>query len=214
MKLYLRDRNTGMGQAWHEFFKDEKDVNITVGNIFDEGPWLDAEAIVSPANSFGFMDGGIDFVYSTFFGWNVSEMLREELWTKHNGELLVGQAEIVDMRKTISTDKRILERVARMPYMISAPTMRVPMNVSHTVNAYLAFVAALRIAKKNNINSILCPGLATSIGEMPYRTAACQMYEAWKHYEKPRFFDVLGNAHQFHYSMLNPDTYLGSHYDR
>ena len=210
MKLYLRDRNPAMLLAWQEFFKNEKDVNVSIGNIFDEGPWLDCEAIISPANSFGFMDGGIDFVYSTFFGWNVQDMLREELWTKYNGELLVGQAEIIDMRKTNSKEQVVRDRVARMPYLISAPTMRVPMNVSGTVNAYLAFLAALKIAKQNNIKSILCPGLGTAIGQMPHRNCACQMYEAWKHYDKPRFFDVLGNAHQFHYSMMNPDTYLGS----
>ena len=30
-----------------------------------------ADAIVSPANSFGFMDGGIDMVYSKRFGWQM-----------------------------------------------------------------------------------------------------------------------------------------------
>lgn len=213
MKLFLRDRNPAMLLAWQEFFGKEKDIDVTIGDIFDEGPWLDAEAIISPANSWGFMDGGIDFVYSSYFGWGASDKLREEIWANYGGEVLVGQAVLIDMRNT-SKDQKIIDRINRTPYLISAPTMRVPMNVSGTVNAYLAFNAALKLAKKNNIKSMLCPGLGTAIGQMPHRNCACQMYEAWRHYDKPRFFDVLGNAHQFHYSMMNPDTYLGCHYDR
>jgi hypothetical protein len=32
-----------------------------------------ADAILSPANSFGFMDGGIDLLYSNFFGWELQD---------------------------------------------------------------------------------------------------------------------------------------------
>ena len=35
----------------------------------------------------------------------------------------------------------------QIKYLISAPTMRVPMDVSKTVNAYLAFRACLRAGK-------------------------------------------------------------------
>jgi hypothetical protein len=57
--------------------------------------------------------------------------------------------------------------------MVSAPTMRIPMNVSTTVNAYPAFRAAIRAVKQHHgagnkpIRSVLCPGLCTAIGMMP-----------------------------------------------
>ena len=46
-----------------------RNTQISEGDIFEGGP--EADAIVSPANSFGFMDGGIDMVYSRHFGWQM-----------------------------------------------------------------------------------------------------------------------------------------------
>lgn len=210
MKIFLRDRKQALVDAWKEMFKKFPNFDIACGDIFAEGPQLDCEAIVSPANSFGYMDGGIDFLYSSYFGWGIGDLLRTELWQHYDGELLVGQAVMVDMRLTNPKPKDQAERVKRMPYLISAPTMRVPMNVANTVNAYLAFVAALRVAKKNSIKSLLCPGLGTAIGQMAPDVCAVQMYEAYIRHDKPKFYDVLGNAHCFHYDMLNADTYKGA----
>jgi len=214
MHIYLRDRNQPLVDAWTDIFKNEKDVVASCGDIFDDGEHLDVDAIVSPANSFAFMDGGIDFVYSEYFGWGIGDKLREELWQHHDGELLVGQAIVIDMRTTNPKNTEVQARVNRTPYLISAPTMRVPSNVANTVNAYLAFIAALRIAKKYKFKSILCPGLATNVGRMPHDVCAVQMYEAYKHFEKPRFHDVLSNAHRLHYAMLNANTYIGSEFLR
>jgi len=210
MKIFLRDRGPKLVEAWAEVFSSHPDFKISCGDIFAEGEWLNVDAIVSPANSFGYMDGGIDFVYSDYFGWGIGDLLREKIWTEHNGELLVGQAVAVDMRLTEPKNEQQRQRVNRIPYLISAPTMRVPANVSNTVNAFLAFRAALRVAKEQGYESILCPGLATAIGQMPPRVCAVQMLEAYKQFLKPQFYDVLGNAHQAHYAMMNADTYVGS----
>jgi hypothetical protein len=64
IKLCLRDRNTTLVNAWEKEFDGYHDVEISCGNIFD----IKADAIISPANSFGFMDGGIDLVYSEHYG--------------------------------------------------------------------------------------------------------------------------------------------------
>ena len=139
------------------------------GDIFE----LKADAIVSPANSFGYMDGGIDLVYVQRFGWELQDRLQSHLKEQHDGELPVGQATIVE---TLDTE---------IPYLISAPTMRVPANVSTTLNAYLAFRAAIRAVKQHNvenempIRSVLCPGLCTAIGRMPADLAARQMAAAY-----------------------------------
>lgn len=220
MKIFLRDRKQSLVDAWKGMFKEFDNFDISCGDIFAEGPWLDCEAIVSPANSFGYMDGGIDFLYSSYFGWGIGDLLRQELWEHYDGELLVGQAVLVNMRNTFFTNtlrpigvtpnQQQVERINRTPYLISAPTMRVPMNVSQTVNAYLAFVAALRVAKKHDIKSLLCPGLGTAIGQMDSEVCACQMYEAYLRHDKPKFWDVLGNVHCHHYDMLNADTYKGT----
>ena len=212
MHIYLRDRNQPLVDAWTERFTGINDITVSCGDIFSEGEHLDVDAIISPANSFGFMDGGIDFVYSEYFGWGIGDKLREHLWQNYKGELLVGQAVVIDMRTTNSKSPLIIQRVNRTPYLISAPTMRVPMNISNTVNAYLAFTAALRVAKEYNFKSILCPGLGTAIGKMPFDICAVQMYEAYKHFDGPRFHDILSNAHRLHYSMLNSNTYIVSEF--
>lgn len=64
LDIHLRDINPAVVDAWKAAFGDAHGVRVSCGSIFD----LAADAIVSPANSFGHMDGGIDLVYSHFFG--------------------------------------------------------------------------------------------------------------------------------------------------
>jgi O-acetyl-ADP-ribose deacetylase (regulator of RNase III) len=167
---HLRDRNPQMVAAWCKFFAEAApEVQISEGNIFG----ATADAIVSPANSFGYMDGGIDLAYVERFGWELQDRLQAKLREEHDGELPVGCAIVV------STG------AADIPFMISAPTMRIPSDVSDSVNAYLAYRAAIRAVRAHNqsaeipITSVLCPGLATSIGQMPHRKAAQQMLLAY-----------------------------------
>jgi len=206
MKIYLRDRNPGMVAAWKKYFQFEDDVEVSLGDIFGPGDHLKADAIVSPANSFGFMCGGIDFIYSSVLGWKMSEDLRRAIHQTHGGELLVGNAQVVAITENKARTKS--NRIPEIPWLISAPTMRVPMRVAGTVNAYLAFRAALKAAENHpEINSILCPGLGTSVGEMPHIICAIQMYEAYRILREPEVFDVLGTAHMHHYFMLSQEAY-------
>ena len=171
LKIFLRDIDANVVNAWRDTFAGCEDVDVSHGDIFG----LAAAAIVSPANSFGYMDGGIDGVYSNHFGWDLSARLRERLRRDWDGELPVGCAVIVETND------------ARIPYLVSAPTMRVPMNVSGTANAYLAFRAALIAVRNHNratpeipIASLLCPGLATFYGCMDPRRSARQMFHAYR----------------------------------
>src|SRR5437879_3477474 len=134
LRIRLRDRNEGLTAAWAKHFHGVEEVEISTGDIFG----VEADAIVSPANSFGFMDGGIDLAYSEFFGWDLQERLQVLLRAEYDGELPVGQAVIVETHH------------ATIRYLVSAPTMRVPMPVSDTANSYLAFRAALQAVRKHN----------------------------------------------------------------
>ena len=122
MNIVLADIDGNLINAWNDAAGDNAHVTTYQGSIFE----VECDALVSPANSFGFMDGSLDFAISEFFGWHVQDRLQESIKSKHNGELLVGQVEIV------STDHDSI------PYVISAPTMRVPMDVRGTSNPYLA----------------------------------------------------------------------------
>lgn len=168
MKLHLRDTNPAVVAAWREVFAGTADVTVSHGNILE----LTGTAIVSPANSFGWMDGGIDLAYRERFGERLERAVQREIETYHAGELPVGQAIMVHVG-----DQRIQT-------IVVAPTMRVPEPVRGTVNAYLAFRAALtafRALERQMRESclLLCPGLCTLTGRMPPLQAAIQMRHAW-----------------------------------
>jgi O-acetyl-ADP-ribose deacetylase (regulator of RNase III) len=110
MKLILTAIDEPLARAWINSCGDLDFVQVHQGPIFD----VACDAVVSPANSFGFMDGGIDLPYSKYFGWQVQQRLQELIVQHHRGEFLVGTAEIVE-----TDDKGI-------PFLIAAPTMRVP----------------------------------------------------------------------------------------
>ncbi len=173
MKLILADIHEPLTLAWTKFFSECGNVSVHHGSIFE----LDCDAIVSPANSFGFMDGGLDLLISRYLGWHVQERLQEIIKTKYHGELLVGQAEIVETSHE------------KIPYLISAPTMRVPKKIIKTVNAFLATRAILLLVKYGKmpdgkaisdiVQTIAIPGLGTGVGELPPSICARQMRMAY-----------------------------------
>lgn len=65
IKLCAIDENLAL--AWENVLSQEDAPQIEVfrGDILDSG----CGAVVSPANSFGFMDGGVDLLFSRYFGW-------------------------------------------------------------------------------------------------------------------------------------------------
>jgi O-acetyl-ADP-ribose deacetylase (regulator of RNase III) len=162
--------NLELYYAWKKYFDSTKSVEIIDGDILKQS----ASAIVSPANSFGYMDGGLDLKYSQHFGWELEARVRDRLEKEYYGELPVGNSIIVETCNNT------------IPFLILAPTMRVPSDVSTTVNSYLAFKGILQEVLKFNkntekpINSILCPGLATGEGKMAPELCAKQMYRAYE----------------------------------
>lgn len=173
MKIILSDTNQSVVKAWEHYFSGCKEVELVAGSIFD----TTCNALVSPANSFGFMDGGLDLAISQYLGWHVQARLQAKIKQKFYGELLVGQAEIVE------TDH------PKIPYLISAPTMRVPMILNGTVNVYLAMRAILLLTKHGNldneipirevVSTVAIPGLGTGVGKVPADICARQMRAAY-----------------------------------
>src|SRR4029077_4170460 len=111
MRIVLTAIDIPLAEAWTKYCGDLDFVSVHRGSIFG----VESDAVISPANSYGVMDGGIDAAYLERFGTIVEDRLRRAILAQHHGELLVGNAEIVE-----TGDPRI-------PYLIAAPTMRVPM---------------------------------------------------------------------------------------
>ncbi len=68
MQIYLLDINKEMTDAWHKCFDSSnvEIVNEDFATFMSKHPNI--EAIVSPANSFGLMDGGYDKAITNYFG--------------------------------------------------------------------------------------------------------------------------------------------------
>ncbi len=165
LHLILGDKNPDLIEAWESAFSGLDNVTIRGGNIL----LVKADALVSPANSFGFMDGGFDWSISEMLGWKIQPIVQKIIRNKHAGELLVGAAE------SVATNNE------QFPYLICAPTMRVPQNVADSLNAFLAMraimlaISAFNRENANHIGSVAIPGLCTGVGRMPYDRCARQM---------------------------------------
>lgn len=174
-KIFLTDNSPQLISAWKQVFSQYNNFEITLGDYFTHK----ADAIVSPANSFGIMDGGLDLAIRYELGFDIEESLQKAILSHHHGELPVGSAIIIQTT------------CSNWPLMIAAPTMRVPENVSDTLNPYLAFRAVLLAIKHHNetskkkIKSLLCPGLGTGIGGVESKICAIQMREAYEAFLKP-----------------------------
>src|SRR5215203_6191031 len=132
MKLILSAVETSLADAWEKFCGDLDFVEIQRGSILD----VDCDAVMSPANSFGFMDGGIDALYMNYFGSEIQTIVRRHIHEHHGGELIVGNADVVET----GSDK--------IPFLVVAPTMRVPMVLNESINPYLAARAVFRLITK------------------------------------------------------------------
>jgi O-acetyl-ADP-ribose deacetylase (regulator of RNase III) len=192
MRYILIDTNPKMINAWRDIFTGEEQVLIIEGDITA----LSVDAIVSPANSFGFMDGSLDHAISERLGWHLEKELQNRIKATPEGELLIGQTMIMD-----TGDKTI-------PYLISAPTMRIPtnFNIDTSINAYLAMKAILLAAERDErINSVAIPGLCTGVGRMQPVISARQMFCAYEEAVLRKKLDFKNFAEaQKHHWNLNP----------
>ncbi|WP_445721390.1 macro domain-containing protein [Flavobacterium sp.] len=188
VKLVYREEE--LGTAWKEDFKECPNVTIIGQDILE----VECDAIVSPANSFGFMDGGLDLHLSEKLGWHLQEELQAQIAQLDERELLIGKS------ITLATGNE------KIPFLISAPTMRVPMsfNIATSVNAYLAMKAILIACKKNEaIKTVAIPGLATGCGRMPFHIASSQMFLAYDEIINGNYKDyqTFGDTQKFQYRL-------------
>jgi O-acetyl-ADP-ribose deacetylase (regulator of RNase III) len=192
-KIHLIDRSPKLVDEWKAVFSDCPEVEAIAGDYFHRP----ADALVSPANSFGIMDGGLDLAIRDQLGFSVESRIQQVILEKHHGELPVGIAEIVP------TDHR------HWKYMVAAPTMRIPESVAFTLNAYLAFRAILVAIKnfnkengKREIDSLVCCGLGTGIGGVSAAKCARQMRAAYQVLRTPSRIPSYHGIHEFHKALL------------
>ena len=129
---------------------------------------------VSPANSLGFMDGGIDYTLSRIMFPGVEGRVKAAI-EAHGIPTMLGRPHLPIGRAVVvpALDLR-MEDPPRL-VLVAAPTMWLPQDVRGTHNAYSAMHAALTAAKSAGVDRLIVPGLCTGCGMMTAAEAISQM---------------------------------------
>lgn len=182
--IHLVGYGFGIASALREHFAKHDDVRITDGDgvelLYPTTASRVGVAFVSPANSLLFMDGGIDRIYSEVMFKGLQKRLKKCLReAAPSSKTILG-------RPYLPIASALLVPTSSLgSFLISAPTMCFPQDVSSTHNAYHAFMAALCVsegARKTScpsIHTLVCPCMCTGWGCMPPLVAAKQMYMAY-----------------------------------
>ena len=187
MHLILVSPSAPVCAALERHIASLPDVTVVRG-VFEDLPHYDA--MVSAGNSFGLMDGGVDAAIARYFGPDVVRRVQQRIRDDYRGEQPVGTAFVVP---TGHTDH---------PYLIYAPTMRVPMPIAHTDHAYNAMRAALLAVDHHNraasepanappdtppaaIHTLAGPALGAGTGQMPPDEVAYQIALAYRRHQQP-----------------------------
>jgi O-acetyl-ADP-ribose deacetylase (regulator of RNase III) len=165
MRLCLVDRWEPLVDAWRDAFRESPEVSIAQADILE----VAHTSIVSPANSYGYMNGGIDLAYRHFFGQRIEDTVQAKIKAVAGNYLPVGQAILVETGHE------------RIPHLISAPTMFIPEPID-AEDCEVAMAAALKIALENPLtcSTVYCPGMGTGVGRVPPREAADAMARAYR----------------------------------
>ncbi len=123
------------------------------------------DAIVNPANSYGYMGGGVAGAIKRVGGIEIEN----EALSK--GPIPVGKA--------------VVTNAGSLPckYVIHAPTMKQPAMKIGISNVKLATKAALDLALKLKLSSIAIPGMGTGVGGVETNIAAKAIIDIVKQYE-------------------------------
>jgi O-acetyl-ADP-ribose deacetylase (regulator of RNase III) len=181
LRLSLGDLSPALADRLAYHFHGLAAVEVVQGNLLD----LDCQAIVSPANSFGDMGGGIDKAIDDFHRGEAQRRVMAAIREQFLGELPVGAALVVGLP------------ARRFPFVVAAPTMRIPGSVQGSLNAYLSLRAALVAVLRHNagggppIRSLAIPGLGTGVGGLAPDEAAEQMRAAYDSVVGGRWREVV-----------------------
>jgi len=131
------------------------EILIVEGSILD----VSVDVIVNPANSLGYMGGGVAGVI------------------KREGGSIIEEEAI--KQAPIEVGKAVITTAGKLPFkgVIHAPTMEEPAMETTEEKVRKAVRAALELADSLGFESIALPGMGTGVGRLPKDTAARAMIE-------------------------------------
>lgn len=180
LRVVLADVNATVVESWRAAFADTPGIEIRKASILDQ----DVDAWVSPTNSRGRMDGGVDAVVKRHLGAGIQLRVQRAIRDETGGRLPVGSAVCVP------------SGAVRPKYLISAPTMEESgQNVSETLNVALACAAAFQAVHRQNgqvpgsIGSVALVGMGARTGRVPARVCANLMWTGYTLFQDHTFED-------------------------
>ena len=174
--LWLVHPEQAMCDAFRERFAGLPRVRVVRGRFQDLEPH---DCFVTAGNAFGLMTAGIDAAVVRRFGTSLMESVQHRIMDEYMGEQPVGTAFVVT---TGDPD---------LPFVVHAPTMRVPGSIAGTDKVYVATWAALLAVQAHNqadepkIATVAFPAMGTGFGGVPFTEAARQMAAAYRHFRDP-----------------------------
>jgi O-acetyl-ADP-ribose deacetylase (regulator of RNase III) len=134
---------------------------------------LNVKAIVNPANSFGYMGGGVAGVIKKVGGQSIEDEAVEQ------APIQVGQAVMT------SAGDLVCKRV------IHAPTMHNPGERTTAHKVLCATKAALELADEEGFQSLAIPGMGTGVGGLDKQEAADTIIRAIEETEFRRIEKII-----------------------
>ncbi|GLW33007.1 hypothetical protein Areg01_59450 [Actinoplanes regularis] len=169
-KVVLTDVNPRVIKAWESAFADSPGVEIHKGSIVNQR----VDAWVSPTNSRGAMNGGVDAVIKQHLGAGVQLRVQRAIRDGFDGSLPIGSAVCVPSGAAVPK------------FLISTPTMESSAeNVRETLNVALACAAAFQAIHMQNarqpgsIESVALVGMGAATGRVPAQVCANLMWAGY-----------------------------------
>ncbi len=202
VRVTLCDINAKMIAAWRDTFEENPEVDIINGSMLDQT----ASAWVTPTNSKGSMDGGLDGVIKRDMGGSIEKKVQAAIRDQYSGAMPVGFATCVPTGRPSPR------------FLISTPTMvGSSENISDTMNVALACAAAFQAVHMQNlrhpgsIRSVVLPGLGAATGQTPVEICADLMWTAYDLFREAAFTDfaAVRQALEKILGDLGPSTMKG-----
>lgn len=172
MQIYLLDIDNRMTALWKIYFDAVENVHVVCDDFKHFMDTYSVDCVVSPANSYGIMDGGYDLAITEYFGKQLMERVQKYIIENCYGEQPVGTS--------ISLDTRI-DNIK----LIHTPSMRVPSNIKDPMVVYFCMRTCLMEALKQGVKSIVIPAFGGGCGRVPGQVIAKLMYEAYMQVMNP-----------------------------
>lgn len=100
MTIYLLCRNLEMLVEWKQQFAECRDVDVVMDDFVHFMDTHKVQCVVSPANSYGSMDGGYDAAIIDYFGIQLEKVVQKYILDNFYGEQPVGTSFTIDIPGT------------------------------------------------------------------------------------------------------------------